>query len=506
MKNRSLKASFLFGTMMLLVMLCSTIPTLAQATTGIVRGTIVDNTGGAIAGAAVSVKNEATGIEATAVTNGDGVFEVQALSPGAYSVSIEATGFKRSVKTGFTVRVGIVNPADTALEAGNVTETVTVTGGSEETLQTEQSQISTTFEARKVQDLPSNGAGGGLDTLALLSPGVIANRTGGTNTNGAGLSVNGNRGRSNNFQIDGADNNDLTVGGPALFVDVQDAVQEYQIVTNNFDARYGRNQGAVVNIVTKGGGNEFHGSGFLFYRDAKLLNSLNNINRRSGQKENDLNINRVFGGTLGGPLYVPNFGEGTSGGFFRKLEDRAFFFLTYQGIRQSVNTIGRSTSLAVLSSEFARLNAAFPGNGAINAITTANAFAIPGATINNQTAGTVISSAFNLAFPTGCPRAIAVGTTAPTGCGTYTAYINPQTGQPFLTGGAYDVINLGTAAAPNLFQAAQPPSAVGSAASRSAEAGAGQRRGVARVPSRAARQSPREACARANRPAQHSNQ
>ena len=456
MKTRSLKASILFGSMMLLVMLCSTIPALAQATTGIIRGTVLDNTGGAIAGASVSVKNEATAINATTVTNGEGLFEVQALSPGAYSITIEASGFKRSVKTGFTVRVGIINPADVVLEAGNVTETVTVTGTSEETLQTEQSQISTTFESRKVQDLPSNGAGGGLDTLALLSPGVIANRTGGTNTNGAGLSVNGNRGRSNNFQIDGADNNDLTVGGPALFVDVQDAVQEYQIVTNNFDARYGRNQGAVVNIVTKGGGNEFHGSGFLFYRDAKLLNSLNNIDRRSGQKENNLNINRVFGGTFGGPLYIPNFGEGNSGGFFRKLENRAFFFLTYQGIRQSINTIGRSTSLAILPTEFTRLNAAFPTNGAINAITTASAFAIPGATVNNQTTGTVISSAFNLAFPTGCPRAIAVGTTAPAGCGTYTAYINPQTGQPFLTGGAYDVINLGTAAAPNLFQAAQP--------------------------------------------------
>ena len=473
MKNRSLKASFLFGTMMLLVMLGSTIPALAQATTGIVRGTIVDNTGGAIAGANVSVKNEATAIESTAVTNGEGQFEVQALSPGAYSISVEATGFKRSVKTGFTVRVGIVNPADTTLEAGNVTETVTVTGGSEETLQTEQSQISTTFESRKVQDLPSNGAGGGIDTLALLSPGVIANRTGGTNTNGAGLSVNGNRGRSNNFQIDGADNNDLTVGGPALFVDVQDAVQEYQIVTNNFDARYGRNQGAVVNIVTKGGGNEFHGSGFLFYRDAKLLDSLNNINRRSGQKENNPNINRVFGGTFGGPIYAPNFGEGTSGGVFRKLKDRAFFFLTYQGVRNPNTFTSFSTSLAILPTEFARLQATFPGNGAIDTVARAGAFAIPGATINTQTVGTPVSTAFNftpVTPPTGstvvgsCPRTITVGAPTPTisingvatSCGAYTAFVNPATGQPFLTGGPYDVINLGTAAAPRLFQAAQP--------------------------------------------------
>jgi outer membrane receptor protein involved in Fe transport len=367
-----------------------------------------------------------------------------------------SANFKRSVKTGFPVRVGIVNPADAVLEAGNVSETVTVVAVADETLQSEQSQISTTFSAGKIQDLPSNGAGGGIDTLALLSPGVIANRVGGTNTNGAGLSVNGNRGRSNNFQIDGADNNDLTVGGPALFVNVQDAVQEFQIVTNNFDARYGRNQGAVVNVVTKSGGNEFHGTAFLFYQDARFLNSLTNIERRSGQTEPDADINRVFGGTLGGPLYIPNFGEGTPGGFFRSLKDRAFFFLTYQGIRNPTTFTGRSTALAILPTEFARLRAAFPNNGAIDTVINAGAFAIPGATINNQTAGTVISTAFNFAAPTGCPRAIVAGSMPPANCGTYTAFINPATGQPFLTGGAYDVINLGTAVAPNLFQAAQP--------------------------------------------------
>jgi outer membrane receptor protein involved in Fe transport len=456
MKNRSLKASFLFGVMVLSIMLFSTISMMAQATTGIVRGTVADNSGAAIAGATVTVRNENTGAEATTVTNSDGIFEVQSLLPGSYTITVEATNFKRSVKTGFPVKVGIVNPADVGLEAGNVSETVTITAGAEETLQSEQSQISTTFQERKVQDLPSNGAGGGLDTLALLSPGVIANRVGGTNTNGAGLSVNGNRGRSNNFQIDGADNNDLTVGGPALFVNVQDAVQEYQIVTNNFDARYGRNQGAVVNVVTKSGTNEFHGSAFLFYQDAKLLNSLTNIQRRSGQLEPNPDIYRVFGGTLGGPLYVPNFGEGNSGGIFRKLEDRAFFFLTYQGVRNPATAIGRSTGLAIFTTDLARLQAAFPGNGAINTVATAGAFAIPGATVNNQTTGAVISTAFNLSAPTGCPRTIAVGSTAPAGCGTYTAFINPSTGQPFLTGGPYDVINLGTATAPNLFQAAQP--------------------------------------------------
>lgn len=454
MTNRKLKASLILAGTMLLVMFFSAISTMAQATSGSMRGSIVDNVGGLIAGATVLIKNENTGVESTSVTSSEGTFEVQGLAPGPYTISVEANGFKRSVKTGFQVKVGIVNPVDFALEAGNVSETVTITATSEETLQTEQSQVSTTFESRKVEELPSNGAGGGIDTLALLSPGVVANRVGGTNTNGTGLSVNGNRGRSNNFQIDGSDNNDLSVGGPALFVDFQDSIQEFQIITNNFDARYGRNQGAVVNVVTKGGGNEFHGSGFLHHQDAKVLNSLDNISRRSGIEENDTNLYNVFGGTVGGPVFLPRFGEGDPPAFWRA-KDRLFFFFAYQGIRNPAQSRGTSTSLAVLPSDLGRLQSTFPGNAVINTIATYSPFAIPGATVNQSIPGTPIATKFNLAAPTGCARAIAVSATPAAGCGTYTTFINPATGQPFLTGGPYDVVNFGTAAAPSLFQAAQ---------------------------------------------------
>jgi outer membrane receptor for ferrienterochelin and colicin len=109
--------------------------------------------------------------------------------------------------------------------------------------------------------------------LALLAPGVVASRNSGVNTDGVGLSVNGNRGRSNNFQIDGSDNNDLSIGGPSLFVDNQSQVQEYQIITNNFSAQYGRNQGAVVNIITKSGTNDFHGDLFEYHQNWAHLSS-----------------------------------------------------------------------------------------------------------------------------------------------------------------------------------------------------------------------------------------
>jgi outer membrane receptor protein involved in Fe transport len=425
---------------------------MAQATTGTLRGVVVDSGGSVVAGANVTVKNEGTGVDTVSVTNNEGRFDVVALSPGSYTVTTEAPSFKRSVRSGVQVKVGIVNPIDIELEVGNVSETVTVTSSTEETLQTEQSQITGTIDTRRVQDLPSNGAGGGIDTLALLIPGVIANRVGGTNTNGTGLSVNGNRGRSNNFQIDGADNNDLSVGGPALFVDFQDSIQEFQIVTNNFDARYGRNQGAVVNIVTKGGTNDFHGSAYFNYQDAKALNSLTNIERRSGITENDTNLYKVFGGTVGGPVYLPGFGEGVPAVWSGK--NRAFFFFSYQGIRNPSTFTSRSTSLGILPTEFSRLQSTFPG-AVSNTIATFSPWAIPGARLNATSVGTPINTQFNLSAPAGCPRAIAVGATPTAGCGTYTTFINPATGQPFQTGGAYDTLNLGTAAAPQLFQAAQ---------------------------------------------------
>src|SRR3712207_3071981 len=317
----------------------SAVPVAAQATTGVLRGTVTDANGAAVAGATVTLRNEATGATSEPLTtNEEGTFDAPALPPGTYTVTVEGPGFKRSVTTGTNVRIGIVNPVAVVLEAGNVAETVTVTAGTEEVVQRDQSQISTTIETRRIEELPSNGAGGGLDTLALLAPGVIANRVGGTNTAGTGLSVNGNRGRSNNFQIDGADNNDLTVGGPALFVDFQDSIQEYQVITNNFSAQYGRNQGAIINVVTKSGTNEYHGTGFWYHQNANVLNSLNNIEKRSGQKEPNRNLWNVYGGTFGGPLHLPRFGEGGPAIFNGK--DRVFFFGAYQGIRNPNTTIG----------------------------------------------------------------------------------------------------------------------------------------------------------------------
>jgi outer membrane receptor protein involved in Fe transport len=348
---------------------------MAQATTGTLRGTVTDPNGGVIAGATVTAKNEATGTTTPAVTTtGEGTFEFANLQPGTYTVTVEASGFKRSVSTGVVVKIGIVNPFTVVLAAGNVSETVTVVANTEEVVQREQSQISTTVDTRKVEDLPSNAAASGLDTLALLAPGVFPTNSGGVNTNGTGLNVNGNRARSNNFQIDGSDNNDLSVAGPALFVDNQDSVQELQVITNNFSAQYGRNQGAIINYVSKSGTNDFHGSAFEFHRDNTFLDSLDNIEKASGQQAPNENLFNVFGGTVGGPLPIPHFGEGGKGWLSGK--DRAFFFVSYQGVRNPANVTLRDSAFAFLPSQFPLLQAAFPGNAVINAITTQSVFAL----------------------------------------------------------------------------------------------------------------------------------
>jgi outer membrane receptor protein involved in Fe transport len=460
MRSFEMAKAFRFTSRLLVVasiLAFTAIAAMAQATTGSLRGIVADASGAVVAGATITAKNEATGGESKTTSSGEGTYELSNLLPGTYAVTAEATGFKRSIGTGVIVKVGIVNPYDAKLEAGQVTETVTVTAGTEEIVNRDQSQISTTIESRRVTDLPSNGAGGGIDTLALLAPGVVANRAGGTNTNGTGLSVNGNRGRSNNFQIDGADNNDLSVAGPALFVDFTDSVQEFQVITNNFSAQYGRNQGAIVNIVTKGGTNTFHGTGFWFHQDAKNLNSLDNIEKASGQLEPNPSLYNVFGGTFGGPVWLPKFGEG--GKSIWKGTNRAFFFLSYQGIRNPATDTGFSGNLAVLGSELPRLQSTFPANNLLQNYARFSPFAITfnnPAFINSTITGTPTARAFNLGtLAAGCPRSITVGATPPGTCSGYTTYINPTTGQPFIAGGPYDVINLGTAAAPQLFQMAQ---------------------------------------------------
>ncbi len=434
---RVLARTLIFTSTISALLAVSSLPVLAQATTGTLRGTLTDPNGQPVAGASVTAKNQGTGVESGTFTTSDqGIYVFSNLVPGTYMVTVESTaGFSKKIVTAVNVGLGQVTDLPISLTIGSPTEVVTVTSSGEEVINRDQSQIASIFETRKIEELPSNGAGNGLDTLALLAPGVIASRNSGVNTDGVGLSVNGNRGRSNNFQIDGSDNNDLSIGGPSLFVDNQSQVQEYQVITNNFSAQYGRNQGAIVNVVTKGGTNEFHGDLFEFHQNWKHLSSLNNIEKRSGKLSPNQNLYNAFGGTVGGPIWLPKFGEG--GKSIWKGKDRAFFFFSYQGVRNPFTQTLRAAAptLSILQSEFPRLLATFPGNNAINAIATLSPFAATN--VGSVHPRTDLGSSKTIYVN---PTTNAVSSTPAAG------FVGPFLGN----GGPYDVINLNG----NLFQAA----------------------------------------------------
>ncbi len=372
---KTLTLTLAFALAVFSMILLSNTPVMAQATTGTLRGTVLDPNGAAVAGAAVTVKNEATGIETTSTSNSEGAFTITSLLPGKYSVTVApSSGFKTKTTTGVDVRLGQDTEIKVGLEVGVPSETVTITGNTEEIVQT-NSQISSSFETRKVEELPSNAAGSGIDTLALLAPGVVPG-FGNVNGNGITLSVNGNRARANNFTLDGTDNNDLSLGGPNLFVDNQDAVAEFQIITNNYSAQYGRNQGAIVNIVTKSGTNTWHGSAFEFHRNSSALDAMTNQERAEPTRsQRDKFISNVFGGTVGGPI----------------VKNKAFFFFDGQLIRQRQQLAFAAANPAITRAGLATLGAAFPGNPAIQALVNQGVFALqPTARANtNNPTGTV---------------------------------------------------------------------------------------------------------------------
>jgi outer membrane receptor protein involved in Fe transport len=353
-KAKSLALFSAFAVSLITMVFVFSAPVMAQTTSGTLTGTVVDPQGANVSGASVTVKNEATNEEFSTTTSG-GSFTVPNLKPGKYTVTVTQTGFSTRVTTGVDVRIGTVSSVNIELAVGAPTETVTVIAGGE-AIEPNTSQVSASFETRKVEELPSNAAGGGLDTIALLAPGVVPG-VGGTNTNGTGLSVNGNRPRSNNFTLDGTDNNDLSVGGPSFFISNQDSVAEFQVITNNYSAQFGRNQGAVVNIVTKSGTNEFHGSAFEFHRNASALDAMTNIERRDpARSTRDKFVSNVFGGTFGGPI----------------VKNKVFFFFDTQFIRQREQFAFQAGNATFIREDLPLLTAAFPGNAAIATLVNQN--------------------------------------------------------------------------------------------------------------------------------------
>jgi hypothetical protein len=299
----------------------------AQSTGGRIRGTVTDPSGGAVAGAKVTLTNEATNASRLADSGANGEYLFLEVPVGNYQIDVNMTGFKKHVRKGITVDLNQVLNIDIALQLGGATETVEVTGAPP-VVDTTSTQLGAVMNKTAISEMPLNTR----DTYQLLQlqPGVQSqlgsNLFTGSNDPGV-VSVNGGRGRANNYQVNGGDANDVFVNLPAIQPS-PDAIEEFRMITNTFDAEFGRNSGAVVNVVTKSGTNEIHGDVYEFFRN-KVLNAKNFFDTQKADfKQNQ------FGATLGGPI--------------RK--DKTFLFGSYEG-RRITNGVSSGTVLLPTTGE-----------------------------------------------------------------------------------------------------------------------------------------------------------
>src|SRR5579859_7576183 len=292
------------------------IPSFGQVLKGSISGTVTVPQGAVVSGAQVKATNTATGAPLNTTTDGSGLFHFNLIPVGEYKVEVSATGFKTSVQNNVLVTARDTNLGSVKLTVGEANTTVEVTAEAP-LIETNNAQVTNTFAGTTLTTFAGVQENEGLDNLALFVPGVVSVRDNSfSNTNGGvGFSVNGLRGRNNDQQIDGQNNNDNSVGGPGLFVTDPEFVSQYVLVTNQFGPEYGRNSGSVVNIVTKSGGNAWHGS-IYENENNSVMNSMNNFDKNPDicgfapdgvspgpdclKKPNRLNDE--FGGfTIGGP-------------------------------------------------------------------------------------------------------------------------------------------------------------------------------------------------------------
>jgi len=288
----------------------------AQVTGGAVTGSVVDQNGAIVRGASVVLKDKSRGQEFTAQTTDAGSFQFPNVQTGAYTLTISASGFAATNRE-LVVSLNQTTTVDVALAVGGGTTVVDVVAGSEAVVQTDTSQIGTTFKGRAAQDLPISG---NANNLALLAPNVVPPANG---TAGSGGASGGIRSRGNSFNIDGVDNNDASVTGPATGP-IQDAVEEFTLLQNNFNAEFGAGAGGQFNTITKSGTNVYHGNVFT-YIDSQHLNA-RSTNEDGGAKNYFKQVR--YGGTLGGPIPYPHFGEG--GPRWHSGRNKLFFFAAFE--------------------------------------------------------------------------------------------------------------------------------------------------------------------------------
>jgi len=307
-----------------------------SAATGALVGTVTDGSGGAMPGLTVTAVIPETGTKRTTTTDDSGIYRILVLPPGRYSLEFSISGFKTQVRSGIVVNVAETHTLNVVMEVGELTERVVVEA-SAALVQTESSTLGGVVGEATVKNLPLSTRN--YTQILGLSPGVMANVTnaGEAGRNTADVYVHGMRTLYNNYQMDGAEINNFASGRGGEFLGYSgiaipnpDAIQEFKVQTGLYDAGYGKAAGANVNVVTRSGSSEFHGSIFEFFRN-EVLNANDFFRNRNGQPRPILRQNQ-FGGSLGGPI----------------LRNKLLFFTSYQGTRQTNGVGSRSLQSALL--------------------------------------------------------------------------------------------------------------------------------------------------------------
>lgn len=399
----------------LMTVLC--IPSFGQLLKGSISGNAVDPEGAVIAGAKVRATSTATGSVFNTTSDNSGLFRFSLIPPGEYKVEIIASGFNTAVQNGVLVTAGRdTGLGSIKLAVGQANTTVEVTAEAP-LIESTQSQVTNTFAGTQLSSFAGIQENQGLDNLALFVPGVNSSRDNNfSNSNGGGgFSSNGLRGRNNDQQIDGQNNNDNSVGGPSLFVTNPEFVQQYVLITNQFGPEYGRNSGSVVNIITKSGGNEWHGSVFGSENNS-ILNSMTNFEKQFQGLQEPPRLNDEFGGfSIGGPV----------------AKNKVFFFGGFDEEIISQKGVFSSDNLTPTPAGLAALAGCFPGSASLSALTTFGPYGISGG--SPQPLGTPVTGVV-----AGCPAAQFAGVQrvlpAPSHIFDWISRMDIQLGQDTITG------------------------------------------------------------------------
>jgi Carboxypeptidase regulatory-like domain/TonB-dependent Receptor Plug Domain len=302
--------------------LLSAVPLLAQHSTATIRGVVTDPTGAVVSGAKVTIKNEETGLNRSQNTNASGIYSFSDLPVGNYKLEVEYPGFKSAVRSKIELNVADVRAVDLQLETGDISEVLTIESPAV-AVATSGGEVAGLITGEQVRELPLNGRN--FLQLATLMPGVSApdflNVKDKGLLGGSDLSVSGAAVTANLWTVDGANNNDVGSNRTILVYPSVDAIEEFKVHRNSYGAEFGQAAGAQINIVTRGGTNEYHGSAFYFGRN-DALNATNYFIQKAGQEKDQLS-RHDFGWNLGGPI----------------IKDKLHFFASQEWNREKRGTV-----------------------------------------------------------------------------------------------------------------------------------------------------------------------